>query len=193
MCLIYVRQASKQLAVLMRLWFFNQTKQTFFISSNLSYCLLAWHYCSASSTKELQKIQERVLRFINNDHTSTLSAFLEYSNTQPLHVRRLKQMACEDIKIVNNMSPDYINDLVKIKKSNYYFREERKTDVYRVNTTRFELRSFRSEPAGIWNSLPNKYDWSNRTHSFVGWSMLWTALGMNALFVLPYLCRSVFV
>ena len=54
-------------------------------------------------------------------------------------------MACEVFKIVNNMSPDYINDLVKIKTSIYNLGEERKADVPRVNTTRYGLRSIRSE------------------------------------------------
>ena len=86
-----------------------------FISSNFSYRPLAWNFCSASSTNKLVKIQERAFRFINNGHTSTLNTLLKSTNTQPLHVRRLKQMACEVFKFVNYMSPDYINDLVKIK------------------------------------------------------------------------------
>ena len=65
-------------------------------------------------------------------------------------------MACEVFKIVNNMAPDYINDLVKMKTSSYDFREERKADVPRDNTTRYGLRSFRSEVARLWNSLPNE-------------------------------------
>ena len=155
------KKASKQLAVLKRLGSFL-TKQgklviyNSFIASNFSYCPLAWHFCSASSTNKLEKIQERALRFIHNDLTSSLSALLLSTNTQPLHIRRLKQMACEVFKIVNNMSPSYISDLVKIKSSVYDFMGEKKADVPRVNTTRYGLRSFRSEAARVWNSLPNE-------------------------------------
>ena len=118
------KQASKQLAVLKRLGGFL-TKQgklviyNSFIASNFSYCPLAWHFCSASSTNKLEKVQERALRFINNDHTSSLNDLLKSTNTQPLHVRRIKQMACEVFKIINKMSPEYINDLVEIKTSLY--------------------------------------------------------------------------
>ena len=65
-------------------------------------------------------------------------------------------MTCEVFKIVNNMSPSYISDLVKIKTSVYDFRGERKADVLRVNTTRYGLKSFRFEAARVWNSLPNE-------------------------------------
>ena len=60
-----------------------------------SYCPLAWHFCSASGTNKLERIQERALRFISNDYTSSLGALLIATNTQPLHIRRLEQMACE--------------------------------------------------------------------------------------------------
>ena len=155
------KKASKQLAVLKRLGSFL-TKQgklviyNSFIASNFSYCPLAWHFCSASSKNKLERIQERALRFISNDYTSSLSTLLTTTNTQPLHIRRLKQMACEVFKIVNNMSPGYINDLVKIKTSVYDFRDQKKADVPRVNSTRYGLRSFRSEAARVWNSLPNE-------------------------------------
>ena len=127
-----------------------------FIASNFSYCPLAWHFCSTSSTNKLEKVQERALRFINNDYSSPLSDLLKSTNTQPLHVRRLQQMACEVYKIVNKMSPEYLSDLVKIKSSHYNFRAERQAEVPRVNSSRYGLRSFRSEAARVWNSLPNE-------------------------------------
>ena len=54
-------------------------------------------------------------------------------------------MACEVFKIINKMSPEYINDLA-----------EKQTEVPRVNKTRYGLRSIRSEAARVWNRLPNE-------------------------------------
>ena len=155
------RKASKQLAVLKRIGRFltKQGKMVIynsFIASNFSYCPLAWHFCSSTSTNKLEKVQERALRFINNDYTSSLPDLLMQTNTQPLHVRRMKLMACEVYKVVNDLSPKYINDLINIKKSSYNFRSEKKAEVPRVNSTRYGLRSFRSEAPRIWNSLPKE-------------------------------------
>ena len=75
------KKASKQLAVLKRLGRFL-TKQgklviyNSFISSNFSYCPLAWHFCSTASTNKLEKVQQRALRFINNDYSFSLFLFL---------------------------------------------------------------------------------------------------------------------
>ena len=41
-------------------------------------------------------------------------------------------MACEVFKIINKMSPEYINDLVEIKTSTYNFRAEKQAEVPRV-------------------------------------------------------------
>ena len=155
------KKTSKQLVVLKRLGGFltKQGKLVIYnssIASNFSYCPLAWHFCTVSSTNKLKKVQERALRFINNDHTSSLNDLLKSTNTQPRHVCRIKQMPCEVFKIINKMSPEYINDLVEIKTSTYNFRAEKQTEVPRVNKTRHGLRSFRSEAARVWNRLPNE-------------------------------------
>ena len=109
------KRASKQLAVLKRIGRFltKQGKMTIynsFIVSNFNYCPLLWLPCSISSTNTLEKIQERALRFTNNDFTTSLQVLLTSTNTAPLHVRRMKQMAPEVYKIVSDIAPDYIKD-----------------------------------------------------------------------------------
>ena len=86
---------------------------------------------------------------------TTPHLLLSQTKTEPLHVKRLKLTACEVFKIVNKLSPKYTQDMISIKTSTYNFRGERKADIPRVNTTRYGLRSFRSQAPRIWNSLPN--------------------------------------
>ena len=107
---------------------------SFFFASNFSYCPLAWHFCSSTSTNKLEKAQERALRFINNDFTSSLPDLLTQTNTQPLHVRRMKLMACEVYKIVNDLSPKHINDLVNIKKNPLIISEVKRKQRYHGST-----------------------------------------------------------
>ena len=86
-------------------------------------------------------------------------------------------MACEVFKIVNKLSQEYINDLVKIKPSTYNFRAERHAEVTRVNTTRYGLRSFRSEAARAWNSLPNELRVADSYPQFGRMIRSWDGLG----------------
>ena len=41
-----------------------------FVFSNFNYCPLVWHFSSEKSTKKIEKIHERALRFLYGDHTS---------------------------------------------------------------------------------------------------------------------------
>ena len=128
-------RASKQLAVLKRIGLFlnKQGKMTInnsFIVSNFNYCPQAWHFCSTTSANKLEKNQERALGFINNDFTSSLQALLTSTTTATLHVRRMKQMASEANKIVNNIASDYIKDLINIKQSNYNFMRKNQASLF---------------------------------------------------------------
>ena len=102
----------------------------------------------------------------------------------------LKLMAFEVFKIVNKLSPLYIQDLINIKISPYNFRGERKADLPRVNTTRYGLRSFRSEAPRVWNSLPNNLRMAESYPQFrkaapeLGWPWMW----MPSVLCLAFFC-----
>ena len=89
-------------------------------------------------------------------------------------------MATEVFKIVNDMSPEYIKDLITIQISSYNFRRENQASIPQVKSTWYGLRSFRYEAARIWNCLPNDL---RKAESF-GCSMLGMASFVNALRVL---------
>ena len=105
----------------------------------------------------MAKIQERALRFICDDFESPLQDLLQKNGVLPLHISRMKLMAREVFKIVNNITPSYLHDLISLKPSTYDFRSEKQAQLPRVNSTRYGLRSFRYEAVRIWNSLPNEF------------------------------------
>ena len=47
------------------------------IKSQFSYCLLIWMFCSRSLNNLINRIHERPLRLIQNDHVSTFQDTLE--------------------------------------------------------------------------------------------------------------------
>ena len=155
------KKSARQLAVLKRLGHLltRQGKLAIFksfITSNFNYCPLIWHFCSQSSTKKLEKIQERALRFIYNDYSSTHHDLLKTANTEHLHVKRIKEMACEVFKIVNNIAPSFIQNLITLKCSQYSMRKENTAVVPKANTSKYGLKSFVHDGPRVWNSLPNE-------------------------------------
>ena len=152
------KKAARQLAVLKRLGHLltRQGKLAIFksfITSNFNYCPLIWHLCSQSSTK---KLQERAFRFIYNDSSSTHHDLLKTANTEHLHVKRIKEMACEVFKIVNNIAPIVIPNLIILRCSQYSMRKDNTAVVPKANTSKYGLKSFVLNGPRIWNSLPNE-------------------------------------
>ena len=179
------KKTSKQLAVLKRLGRFLTKQEKLviynsFISSNFSYCPLAWHFCSIASTNKLEKVQERALGFINNDYSSSLRKLLSQTKTEPLHVKRLNLMACEVFKIINKLSPEYIHDMISVKTSTNIFRGERKADIPRVNTSRYGLRL-----PGSGTVFLTTCGRQSHTRSSEGCSGDGTALDVDALCIVP--------
>ena len=128
------------------------------------------------------------IRFINNDFTSSLQAVLASTNTVPLHVRRMQQMASEVFKIVNNISPTYIKDLINIKIliiiSGEKIRQvSLKWRVQGMGQGHFDMRPPESGTVSrtIWGRL-------SPSHSSGGCSMLGMVPSANILLVQFRLC-----
>ena len=70
----------------------------------------------------MEKIQERALRFINEDYDSSYEDLLQKSKLPSLKVRRISTIAIETFKIIDRKSPQYLHDLIDIKARSYNFR-----------------------------------------------------------------------
>ena len=80
---------------------------------------------------------------------------LKRANMTTLHLSRTKTIAKEAFKCLNSLSPNFINDLLNYKQSNYSFRYRNTAEVPSFRTVAYGKRSFQFEAAQVWNSLPN--------------------------------------
>ena len=91
-------RAAKQISALGRLHKILSVQQKrlvykSFIVSNFNYCPLIWHFCNKTSLLKLEKLQERALRMLCNDSTSSYSSLLTSSGINSLFIQRL-QLVC---------------------------------------------------------------------------------------------------
>ena len=89
-----------------------------FVLFNFNYCPLTCQFCGEVNTKEIEKIQERALRFIYNEY-SKKETLLSKSKLPSLKVRKLRTIALEVFKILNKQTPA---DLLTYKKQFYSFK-----------------------------------------------------------------------
>jgi hypothetical protein len=64
---------------------------------------LAWHFCTDKYSKKLEKVQERALRFVYEDYNSSYEELLQKAKVPSLQIRRMRTMALETYKIINNL------------------------------------------------------------------------------------------
>ena len=107
-----------------------------------------------NTKKKIEKIQEKALRFIYRDYDSSYESFLMKSQLPSLKVRRMRAIALEAFKILNNLSPVYLNDRLTFKNLSYSFRYTQTVEIPQVRTSRYGTRSFRSSAAKMWSNLP---------------------------------------
>ena len=155
----YVKKACRRLNVLKRIGkhlrkLGKVSIHYSFILSNFNYCPLVWHFCEETNTKKIEKILERVLRFIYNDYASDYDSRFLKSKLSTLKIRRLRTMIIESFKILNYQGPVYLNNLVNFKSNSYSCRYTNTAEIPQVRRTRYGSYSFRFEAAKLWNKLP---------------------------------------
>ena len=109
--------------------------------------------CILYQKMQLNGHAQTVLTRILLINLSRLTVILRFLQTGCLN--GLRCIAAETCKCNNNLTPEYIRDLVQLKTSPYSFRYENTVKVPTVPTVTYGQCSFRFESARVWNSLPN--------------------------------------
>ena len=88
-----------------------------FIYSNFNYYPLVWHFSSCKSTARIEKIHKRCLRMILNDNTSDYQILLEKSKKTSMEIKRLRNLATEIFKAVNNLNSSFMKNTFTSKEN----------------------------------------------------------------------------
>ena len=126
-----------------------------FILSNFNYCPLVWYFSTAKQVKKIEKIQERVLRFVHKDYETDYPSLLKNNKSVTMEVKHMRYLSIKIYKTLHCLNPQYMKQLFQLNESRYSSRRPLDLIVPRVNQTRYGLRSIRYEGARIWNHLPN--------------------------------------
>ena len=123
-----------------------------FIISNFNYCPLVWLFCNAKLKHKQENIQKRALRFLFNDHESTYGQLLDKSKKPTLEVRKLRMLATEIFKTLNDLNPPYMKEI--FTQNTIRIPERKKLLVKSTHTKKYGTDSLRHLGPKIWNSLP---------------------------------------
>ena len=152
------RKASQQIGVLSRLKNLVPVpaKLTLFKSAilpHLTYCQKVWHFARASDKRKLERIQERALRVIYLDKTSSYEDLLKRANLDTLNERRLKDILFLMYKVKHQMAPGYFETIVKRNDLKPYSLRNSDFILPRYNTVKYGRHSIRYLGPLLWSKL----------------------------------------
>ena len=137
----------------------------------------------------MERIQERGLRLVYGDASSSYKELLSRANKNTLYIHRLKKIAIFVYKCVHREGPSTTHDLYSKKNFSYTFRDPHKLEQPKVNGTTFGLKSIRYSGAALWNELPVDLKDSVDIHAFKRLIKSWTGPSCNCGFCV--LCKTV--
>ena len=82
-----------------------------FVYANFNYCLLVWHFSTCESIRKIEKIQKRCLKIVLDDYDSDYDVLLRKSGKVTMEIKRLKVLAIEIFKTVNNLNRNHMKDI----------------------------------------------------------------------------------
>ena len=175
---ILCKKAAKQLNVMYRFKnIFNSKEKgvmyNTFILSNFNYCPIIWHFCGKTSTKKIEAIQERALRFMYNDKESTYDSLLKKCQCNTLHIRRIMTIATEVFKSLNHLNPIFMKDSFHQKDINYNLRDANVLSQPKFNKITYGKNTFKYYGSHVWNLLPNEVKLCTDIESFKSLLKTW--------------------
>ena len=123
-----------------------------FIMANFNYCPLTWLFCNNKLKTKQECIQKRALRFLHDDYESDYEHLLIKANKPSLEVRKLRFLAIEIFKTINNLNPSFMKEIFTLNTKRDVSRN--KLVVKTQSTKRYGTDTLRSLGPKIWNCLP---------------------------------------
>jgi len=126
-----------------------------FILSNFNFCPVVWAFCSVTSMRKIEKVQERALRFLTDDISSEYRDLLNVTNSTTMLLARLKAIALEVFKCIHELNPEFLNSLFQSKANIYGMRDQNRLVIPKFNKHQYGKQTFSYYGSHIWNILPN--------------------------------------
>ena len=129
-----------------------------FILSQFWYCPLMWMFHSRKLNHRINKMHERALRIVYNDHHCTFEELLDKDNSFTIHERNLQGLAIEMLKVNNRLQVQLVSENFHFGENHYNFKHQSGTkfNVDNVKTETYGKQSVSYLGPKIWNSTPQE-------------------------------------
>ena len=127
-----------------------------FFESQFKYCPLVWMCHSRQANARINRLHERALRIVYDDHYSSFEELLIKDGSIKIHISNIQTLAIELYKIFNGLANDNFQELFEFNDCNFNLRNRRDLKVPLVKSVWKGENSIRYFGALLWNTIPNE-------------------------------------
>ena len=106
-----------------------------FVTSQSSYCPLAWMFYDRTLDHRINRTQERALRIAYKDYGNDFGLLLEQTKSVAIHVRNLQLLMTEMYKTKFNLNPPFMKGIFMERNISYNLRRGNDAQLPKVRTT----------------------------------------------------------
>jgi len=148
-----------------------------FITSQFGYCPLIWMFHSRRLNTRINRIQEKSLRIVYKDNTSSFEELLIRDESITIHHRNLHLLAIEVYKFKNGLSPVLMDQIFESRNISYDLRKNSNIKTVNVKSTKHGLNSISHLAPKIWDILPSKVQEASTINTFKNLIKTWIPKG----------------
>ena len=124
-------------------------------TSQFAYCPLIWMFDNRTLNNKINKLQERALRLVHNDNTSSFYELLQKDNSFTIHHRNIQKLALEMYRVKHRIAPKIICELFNEANVPYNLRQDVSFRTYNVKTVLYGTETLSYLVPKIWNLVPS--------------------------------------
>ena len=127
-----------------------------FFKAQFNYCPVIWMFHSRALNNKINRLHERCLRIIYNDKLSNFEELLVKDNSVSIHHNNIHTLAIEMYKVANNISPEIMKDVFKLREETYYnLRHTTEFVTNQINSVYHGSESASYLGPKIWEQIPS--------------------------------------
>ena len=104
----------------------------------------------------INRIHERALRIVYQDHNSTFEELLTENGSFKNHDRNLQRLLIEIFKVKMKLAPEIMNEVFDIIESPYPLRNELRFKSRNIRTVRYGIETADFVGSTIWSHIPSE-------------------------------------
>ena len=123
---------------------------------------------NAKSVHKIKATQKRAWGFMLNDYESSYKDLLRKSGNPSMNLRRTRSLCIEIYKTTNNLTPEFMKNLFKVRQTHRAQREQYKLylEIPKSNQVSFGTKSLRIQGPRVCNALPFHIKFKENVQAF---------------------------